>query len=233
MVTPYDLDQTFGVGLYGNIEPPYRPVEKLTSGPFYWINKYYADDIADRYITLRENGVFDYDNVVAIIDDWRARIGEAFYAAEEERWPLSPCYSDAVCNSGWETVPLDDPEYYLSGQGSYKSTTNYQAGDVCWLEGRLWRATTTTTGLKPFITNANKDSVERIHNWVKGRIEFLDAYFAYTPDAIEDIIIAESPKDKRLAGIYTLAGIKISTPLTGKTYIFRYTDGTSRKVHIQ
>lgn len=233
MVTPYDLDQTFGVGLYGNIEPPYRPVEKLTSGPFYWINKYYADDIADRYITLRENGVFDYDNVVAIIDDWRACIGEAFYTAEEERWPLSPCYSDAVCNSGWETVPLDDPEYYLSGQGSYKATKEYHTGDVCWLEGRLWRATTTITGVKPFITNANKDSEERIHNWVKGRIEFLDTYFAYTPDAIEDIIIAESPKDKRLAGIYTLAGIKISTPLTGKTYIFRYSNGTSRKVHIQ
>ncbi len=230
-VTPYDLDQTFGIGLYGNIEPPYRPLEKLTSGPFYWIDKYFADDMADRYAALRQSGVLAYDNVMAIIDNWRSRIGEQLYAMEEARWPQSPCYSDAQCNEGWEALPLDAPEYYLSGLSSYSAKREYHAGDVCWLEGRLWRATDTVKGVKPFIVNSNRDSVERISWWLEGRIAFLDAYFAYDPNSTnaETAPCEPSAGKRRLLGIYTLSGMKVDTPLTGQTYIFRYTDGTSRK----
>ena len=232
-VTPYDLDQTFGIGLYGNIEPPYRPITPLTSGPFYWIDKYYQDSIADRYAVLRDNRVFDYDNVISMIDDWRNRVGDDLYAQEEKRWPASPCYNDAVCNDGWEPCSLDDPEYYLNGQPAYKATDTYQPGDVCWLEGRLWRATDTVTDVKPFIINANRDSIERLSEWVKGRLEFLDAYFAYnnSTTAVHDAI--REPASVRLDAIYTLGGIKVKEPEVGRTYIFRYTDGTSRKVFVK
>lgn len=232
-VTPYDLDQTFGVGLYGNLEPPYRPVEHLTSGPFYWIDRYYADDIADRYAVLRRKKVLDYDNVVAIIDDWCQRVGDDLYAQEEVRWPNSPCYNDAVCNAGWEPCSLEDSVYYLSGLGSYNAMQTYQPGDVCWLEGRLWRATDTVQGVKPFIVNANKDCIERLYDWVKGRIAFLDAYFAYNDTIVVGDVAIREPKVRRLAAIYTLGGIRVKVPLAGQTYIFRYTDGTSRKVLVK
>jgi hypothetical protein len=232
-VTPYDLDQTFGIGLYGNLLPPHLPFKKLTSGPLYWIDRYYADDIASRYATLRHNRVFDYDNVTAIIDDWYQRVGDEYYAMEKQRWPNSPCYKDAVCNEGWEACSLDDPEYRLAGLGSYNDSCSYQPGDVCWLEGRLWRATASVTGVKPFIINANRDSLERLHDWVKGRIEFLDAYFAYD-DTIENAVIAEThPSERRLEAIYTLGGIRVKAPEMGHTYIFRYNDGTSRKVLVR
>ena len=232
-VTPYDLDQTFGIGLYGNLLPPYYPFARLTSGPFYWIDKYYADDIADRYAMLRQNCVLDYDNVTSIIDDWHQRVGDELYATEKQHWPNSPCYRDAVCNTGWEACSLDDPEYHLSGLETYNNSYDYRPGDVCWLEGRLWRATDFVTGVKPFIINANRDSMERLHNWVKGRIEFLDAYFAYDDDKANVPDVASKPSERRLEAIYTLQGIRVDTPIVGQTYIFRYNNGTSRKVLVR
>lgn len=232
-VTPYDLDQTFGIGLYGNIEPPYRPLERLTSGPFYWIDHYYADDIAKRYAYLRRAGVLDYGNVVSLIDNWRQRVGDDLYDQEEQRWSSSPCYNDAWCNPGWEPCSLDDPEYYRSGQGSYSPNRTFYPGDVCWLEGRLWKATDTVKSVKPFLINANRDSIERLYGWVKGRIEFLDAYFAYTNESQGIDMAVSEPSDKRLVAIYTLGGIRVKSPTPGQTYIFRYNDGTSRKVLVK
>ena len=229
-VTPYDLDQTFGVGLYGNLLPPNRPLEKLTSGPFYWMDRYYAHDIADRYGELRRKGVFDYDNVVALFDDWHDRVGEALYASEEDRWGGSPCYSDAVCNNGWEAVSTDDPVYQVVGLPTYNAYTTYHKDDVCWLEGRLWRATATVTGVKPFIINANRDSMERLYQWIQGRIDFLDACFAYDNTRVDEQMVNDMDNsNRRLEGIYTLSGIKVNTPVSGQTYIFRYSDGTARK----
>ena len=229
-VTPYDLDQTFGIGLYGNIEPPYRPLEHLTSGPFYWIDRYYADDIAKRYAKLRKAGVLDYGNMTAIIDDWYQRVGDDLYDQEEKRWADSPCYHDAMCNKGWEACSLDHPQYYLSGQGTYDPKHTYLPGDVCWLEGRLWEATDTVKGIKPFLVNANRDSLERLYGWVKGRIEFLDAYFAFTNESQGIDMAVSEPADRRLVAIYTLGGVRVKAPTPGQTYIFRYNDGTSRKV---
>ena len=232
-VTPYDLDQTFGIGLYGNIEPPHRPLDRLTSGPFYWTDRYYADDIARRYAQLRAARVLDYANVTALIDDWCGRVGSDLYLQEEQRWADSPCYSDAQCNTGWESVGLDDPEYWLSGQGNYDPNHTYQAGDVCWLEGRLWKATDTVKSIRPFLINANRDSIERLYGWVKGRIEFLDAYFAYTNESQGMDMAVSDPEDKRLVAIFTLGGIRVKSPTPGQTYIFRYNDGTSRKVMVR
>ena len=233
-VTPYDLDQTFGIGLYGNIEPPHRPLDRLTSGPFYWTDRYYADDIARRYAQLRAARVLDYANVTALIDDWCGRVGSDLYLQEEQRWADSPCYSDARCNPGWESVGLDDPEYWLSGQGNYDPNHTYQAGDVCWLEGRLWRATATVRAVRPFLVNANRDSMERLCSWVQGRIDFLDACFAYDDGAQRvDNTVLDSSGNRRLQAIYTLGGLRVDAPTPGRTYIFRYTDGTSRKIVVR
>lgn len=231
-VTPYDLDQTFGLGLYGNLRPATHPLSDLTTGPYWWVHRFYQDDIRERYAQLRNNHAFDYDSIVAIINDWYERVGDEFYSMEQQRWPMSPCYSDAVCNEGWEVC--DDWSLYTLVQ-DYSATTTYNAGDVCRLEGRLWRATTTVRGVKPFIRNANRDSIERLRDWVNGRLDFLDAYWDYDYEAssIGDIVATGSDTSRRLIGIYTLGGAKVAHPTMGEVHIFRYSDGTTKKVLVR
>lgn len=230
-VTPYDLDQTFGLGLYGNLRPYYFPIEDLTSGPFYWISKYYRDDACDRYALMRQTGVFTYDNIVDIIDNWYERVGQQFYDMEKERWPVSPCYCDAICNEGWEWC--DDWSLYEQSSG-YNENTQYHAGDVCILEGKLWRATTDIKGVKPFIRNANMDSIERIHEWVAGRIEFMDAYFCYEPQENATTAISYNENSRRrLVGVYSLQGTRLQNPVAGQVNVFRYSDGTSKKILVR
>ena len=239
-VTPYDLDQIFGVGLYGNLRPPTLAMEPLRSGPFIWIDRYYQDDIRRRYVELRENGTLNRDTINGIIDSWVERIGQRFYDMEKELWNESPCYCDAICNDGWERC--DDWSLYADTE-EYNKMRQYYSGDVCKLEGKLWRATQPVQGVKPFIRNANIDSMERIYGWVDGRIEYLDSIFCYGSyeDGIRDIAVGNAkdrPQNPTLTsqtapGIYTLNGIKLSAPLKGEVNVFRYSDGTSRKVRVR
>lgn len=225
LVTPYDLDQTFGINLYGVIRPAAHQFADLTSGPFFWIHKYYQSEIRKRYGELRDRKAFDAESIISIIDDWYYRVGEDYYALEMETWPNSPCYSDAVCNNGWEV--FEDWEYY-SEYKDYSPTVQYHAGDICKLEGRLWRATANVIGVKPYKSNANLDSLDRLHDWVAERIDYLDDYFGYVPNpnTIEDI----APSDHRtLIGIYTMSGIKLNAPAKGVN-IYKYSDGTAKKV---
>jgi hypothetical protein len=104
MVTPYDLDQTFGINLYGAVRPATLDMDYLMSGPFYWIHKYYQEDMRERYKELRDRGVFDAEFICRIIDDWYERVGEEYYTMEKAQWPNSPCYSDAVCSQGWKSI---------------------------------------------------------------------------------------------------------------------------------
>ena len=83
-VTPYDLDQTFGINLYGVVRPASLPMESLTSGPFHWIDKYYKDEVKARYCQLRSNGVLDTDAINSIVVNWRDRIGDVYYSWERE-----------------------------------------------------------------------------------------------------------------------------------------------------
>ena len=61
----------------------------------------------------------------------------------------------------------------------------------------------------------------------------VDGYFAYnnSTTAVHDAI--REPASVRLDAIYTLGGVKVKEPEVGRTYIFRYTDGTSRKVFVK
>lgn len=227
-VTPYDLDQTFGMGLYGNIRPHFIPIAELTSGPFYWVYRYYQDDVRVRYAKMRNDGILEYDNVVSIINDWRERIGEELYAMEQQRWPESPCYQESICNDGWEEVPWSEwmDHWYDT---SYDNSRTYQPGDCCWLEGKVWRATKTVRGVKPFIRNANIDTMERLTGWVEGRLDYLDDFFNYTT-GITETKTADNGGERTVIGIYTLTGVRVQTPSPGKVYVFKYSDGTARKI---
>jgi hypothetical protein len=228
MVTPYDLDQCFGLGLYGQIRPSYFPIETLTSGPFYWLNAYYQNDICQRWQQLRQNGVLTGASLIPIADDWYTRVGDDFYLLERQHWPLSPCYCEPICNANWETY--DNWENYRSTP-DYSNKVTYVNGDVVKLEGRLWMATDSTINVKPFIRNATPDSIQRLESWISDRINFLDTEFGYVePTGISRPV--PDRQDTEVVAIYTLSGIRVEHPSRG-IYIFRYRNGFSRKVLVR
>ena len=250
-VTPYDLDQTFGINLYGVVRPARLPMESLTSGPFYWIDKYYQNDIRAHYAKLRESGAIDAEAICGIARDWCERIGDSFYALEQAHWPNSPCFKEALCHEGWTVY--DDWSSYATTP-NYNSMKKYEAGDVVKLEGRLWQATQTMTGVTPYLRNSNLDSLQRFCDWVDSRINLLDAYWGYGPDGIAEIhpdnsfsattegAFSAVPDDgtaphsptpsRQLVAIYSLSGTRIPSPLPGIN-LFKYSDGTVRKVRVR
>lgn len=222
MVAPYDLDQCLGLGLYGQIRPSFFPVEYLTSGPFYWLNRYYRDAIRQRWHEMRRSGAMTGEALVPYATDWCERVGD-FYALEKKRWPVSPCYCEAICNANWQVY--NHWEHYTVAP-AYNSTTTYYAGDFVKLEGRLWQATGTTRGVYPFIRNATPDSLARLQAWIPERIAFLDKEFEYTPDRVT------SPAEHGSSGetqYFTLSGVRVARPTRG-IFIVRQPDGTTRKV---
>ena len=229
LVTPYDLDQTFGINLYGVVRPAAHGISNLTAGPFYWIHYYYQKDIRQRYAELRERKVFDADNINRLADDWYERVGEMFYQKEQTSWPDSPCYGAAICRDEWEVC--EDWDLY-DQVPSYQASILYQAGDVCKLEGRLWRAKTTVSGVRPYIRNSNIDTLERLHGWVADRIKYLDAYWGYEPstDGIAEVEVSNPAR--QVSGIYTLSGMQVTVPVKGIN-IYMYQDGTKKKVLIR
>ena len=230
MVTPYDLDQTFGVNLYGVVRPATLPMERLTSGPFRWIDHYYQEDIRLRWHELRSQGMITAERIVAFADDWHERVGEEFYTKERTQWSESPCYNDAECNAGWEVC--DDWSVY-GETGAYHAAAYYHVGDICKYEGRLWRATANVTGVKPYRRNANIDTLERLHAWIAERIDFLDSLWGYEsrPNDMSEIADVSSSR-RRLVGVFTLSGMKVESPSSG-VYIYVYSDGTTKKMLIR
>lgn len=228
MVTPYDLDQCFGLGLYGQIRPSYFPIETLTSGPFYWLNAYYQKEICQRWHQLRQNGNLTGASLIPIADDWYTRIGDGFYQLERQHWPLSPCYCEPICNANWE--PYDNWTDYRSTP-DYSNKVTYVNGDVVKLEGRLWMATDSTINVKPFIRNATPDSIQRLETWISDRINFLDTEFGYVEPTDISRPVPDG-QDTEVVAIYTLSGIRVEHPSRG-IYIFRYRNGFSRKVLVR
>ena len=102
-------------------------------------------------------------------------------------------------------------------------------------EGRLWQATKDRHGVRPYVRNANKDSVGRIKAWVAGRLAYLDVYYDYDPliSTVDDIESSGgSQSHGRLIGIYTLSGEKVARPVVGVN-VYRYSDGTSVKILVR
>lgn len=222
LVTPYDLDQTFGINLYGVIRPATLPIGDLTQGPFTWLVRYYPQAIKARYYELRNNHAIDARAIHEIIDYWMDRIGEDFYALEQVRWPSSPCYKDAECESGWEVC--DQWELYVSAP-NFVAMKDYKKGDVVKYEGRLWKATKAVSSKKPYTFNGNIDSRERLVEWVSDRIEYLDNLWGYIPSSL-----ATTPAEsgRMLIGVYRLDGMKQEHSLQRGLTIYRYSDGSAR-----
>ncbi len=226
MVAPYDLDMTFGVTLYGFPVPVERSKSYITQGPYVWMDKYYSEQERERYIELRQKGVFDVANIHSLLDDWCDRIGEEYYALEKARWPESPCYNDIEISPNWELY--EDWENFDKYK-DYNPFKTYKAGDICLYQSRLWRATDVTVGVEPPIRNAGKDDLQRIKDWVVKRIDYMDAFYGYDPVSVRGITTDSLSECSEVVGIYSLTGMPIKASVGGVN-IYRYSDGTARKV---
>ena len=185
-VNPYDLDCTFGLENYGRfIYPPnvcsYRGNIAMTYHPFVWLKSYYWDDVLARYAQLRDNHIFDTENIMSLLYDWLGRIDDDIFAEEWIKWPNSPCISEEIISENWEHVNN------WSGWNNYKvysDTVTYNEGDVVTWHYRKWRAKTTTKGVLPCVKEGYTDSPERVQEWIVGRLAWLDGMFGYTPKPI-------------------------------------------------
>lgn len=183
-VAPYDLDGIFGAMHTGSVilpaywymsGNPLFPANPKTS-PAYWVCRYYNDEIKARFQELRSKNILSADNIKSIIKNWYYRLGENQYVSEYEKWPESPCVGNIVLNHNWTTTddwPGGWPSFYTIAD--YNPDMTYEAGDKCKLDNRLWVATGTTCGVKPYQGSlGHHDSLQRIEEWIDARMNYLD-----------------------------------------------------------
>lgn len=174
-VTPYDLDQTMGMILSGQVLfPANLSYSDNNSGPLYWMNKYFTDEIGDRYRYLRENGILTVENWQSLFTNWYYRVGESFYEKEKTKWSESPCYNDLILSPGWTTTDNFSNIYNESINPKWNENTVYEAGDHCMLDDRIFIAKEHVQGIKPYQVLAQRDSLERVNDWIAVRIPFFD-----------------------------------------------------------
>lgn len=201
-VEPYDLDATFGHHASGFlIFPP--EWNQCCLGTLYYefpanagiqrlFMKYFHDEIAERYSLLRNELLIDTLKYLSYFKTWTDRIGTLGYELEYTKWKNSPCIKETIANPNWETE--DNWENY-NIIPSYSPDSTYHVGDKCKTMFRIWTATATTKGVQPYQQMGCIDSMERVKEWISGRISLLDEYFSYDPDNIQ-----YTPSDKQTAG---------------------------------
>ena len=191
-IEPYDLDCTFGLHASGAfLLPPewynhlgvlYNQIPANSQQQLFL--KHFPNVVGERYITLREKGIINADRYISYFKDWKERIGSIGYEMEYTRWSNSPCLMETIVNPNWTTE--DNWENYYNFP-DYSPETTYYAGNRCKLSNRIWTATATTKGIRPYKQIGQIDSQERVESWIRERISLLDEYFNYDPDGIKEV----------------------------------------------
>lgn len=212
-VSPYDLDCTFGYYWSGALLTPYyingndfsSGVFVAPNRPFKWLQKYYREEIKERYVQLRKSGVFSTSNIMGLFNDWTERIGDDFYEKERLKWSDSPCYNPTVTNPEWSRA--EDMHDY-EDIPDYDPQTVYYKGNLCKLDNNIWHANTTVKGVVPYVRLGFEDSLERVEEWVDSRIKMYDEHFGFEMSdttAVKEIEIFPDSKEV----IYSIDGRRI------------------------
>ena len=197
-VEPYDLDCTFGHHASGDVIMP--PEWNCSTGERYYqfqgasgiqslFRKYFSDAIKERYVTLRGKQLIDAERYSDYFRAWVDRIGQEGFNMEYAKWKESPCILETIVNPNWETE--DDWENF-NQYPVFSTDVTYQAGDRCTDRHRIWTATATTKGVRPYKQVGQVDSIGRVDEWIRERISLLDGYFSFDPNGIKEL-----PSDKQ------------------------------------
>lgn len=185
-VAPYDLDCTFGNFHGGTFVFPPRlsyinstyTMGKTRYGIVALLWEYFFEEMVDRYCALRSAGIVDEQHIIDLLYAWYDRIGPELYEAEWARWPECYCISETITAEGWQATE-EWPQYY--GLPKWASWHRYIPGECCALDSRVWRATASSQGVRPYIQLGYTDSLERLTDWVCERISYEDGLFGYWP----------------------------------------------------
>ncbi len=140
----------------------------------------YASEIKARYIFLREQKIFDVDNIVSLLETWVHKIGYENIKKECALYKETPSYRASLVSDGWELLAHVN-SYYDGAPAEYDANKTYSAGEICKYRDYVFKATKSTQGVVPCQAYDKNpycggyfNSVKRVRNWLKNRIEFLD-----------------------------------------------------------
>ena len=156
-----------------------------TTIPSGWIIKYYLPELKARWAQLRKAGIFEAKHIAGILYDWCDRIGFDNWEAEYKKWDESPCNRPSLIND----------EYWARSTGytvGWAATSTYGKGSIANRNGSSnlygFKCKAACVGQAP-LTGFYKlypkdlghfDSVYRVENWLKKRIEYMDKLLEYS-----------------------------------------------------
>lgn len=140
----------------------------------------YASEIKDRYKFLREQKIFDVDNIVSLLDTWVHKIGYENIKKECALYKETPSYRASLISDGWDLLAHVN-SYHDGSPTEYDANKTYLVGEICKYRDYVFKATKSIQGVAPCQAYDKNpycggyfNSVKRVRNWLKNRIEFLD-----------------------------------------------------------
>ena len=180
--TLYDVDSIFGTDWRGTFIRPdsYKTIigdDSIANN----LKSLYENEIGARYIELRKLGIFSIENIVNLFNDWCLSVGYDNYKKEIELYSDVPSYRDGYNNPQWEYT------YFTGAADTYDSTKEYSVGDTCIYLSAQFKAKEQVTGIPPLskryehqpLEGGIYNSIGRIANWLKVRLDFLDKNYNY------------------------------------------------------
>ena len=210
---------------------PYQRFE-FNTGPAYYVNRYFVDDLEERYAHLRDNGTIDPNTIMDHVRQWYYRVGEENYAREYEKWSDSYCNREMIIDPNWQLY-YDFTQY--QNIGDWDASITYQEGDLCRAYDMVWVATNEVTGIHPCPQPGYIDSLERVADWIERRVAMEDILWNYkgTQTGIKDIQNSQNDAPSgEIEAIYDVNGHRISKLQPGIN-IVRYSNGTTSKVFLK
>lgn len=140
----------------------------------------YDSEIKARYKFLREQKIFDVDNIVSLLETWVHKIGYENIKKECALYKETPSYRASLVSDGWDLLAHVN-SYYEGVPTEYDENKAYSVGEICKYRDYVFKATKNTQGVVPCQAYDKNpycggyfNSVKRVRNWLKNRIEFLD-----------------------------------------------------------
>lgn len=140
----------------------------------------YDSEIKARYKFLREQKIFDVDNIVSLLDTWVHKIGYENIKKECALYKETPSYRASLVSDGWDLLAHVN-SYYEGAPTEYDENKAYSVGEICKYRDYVFKATKNTQGVVPCqaydkipYCGGYFNSVKRVRNWLKNRIDFLD-----------------------------------------------------------
>lgn len=186
--TIYDVDSIFGMFWNGTYIIERSDVEEILGEEISNIlYKLYADEIKTRYKELRDKKIFDTNNIINLLESWTTSVGFDNYSKEFTLYPETPSYRSSKVDKNWGIVGYKN--YIENGQEveEYKEEKQYNEGDRCFFNGVVFYAKNAIRSTAPMTGKYYNspyelgfyNSLVRIKNWLKNRINFLDVTLKY------------------------------------------------------